>query len=465
MKTSDDKKTNPWPFRLWISAIVLLALILSVLVSAWAVRHVLVKGGTRFTDEQAELVMGIASFPGQVKIATQQIVGMLNDEPTRLLINKADTEKPYWTRSFPYADDDGYLLFSGVNPGAKQASISLIRISDGKVLANWVPDWDEVLSKTNENKYSNITKTNILPIHPLLLPDGDVIFNTWETMVRLSPCHATPKWVLGDVAHHSNHLDEQGNIWAPSIATGAFEDNPWLGDQIRDDALALVSPDGKILQKISFSKIMRDNGLEALLFGTKGLRIHDDPIHMNEIAIAPSTTEHWQKGDLLISARNMSTVFLYRPSTGRVIWYQTGPWMNQHSATFLNDHQIYVFDNNAIVEQGINSFVTPGSINRVLVYDFNTKQVSEPYAKLLAETKPISVVQGRAQILKDGGLFLEETTQGRHLRFSKDKLLWSRVNDYDEERIGMIAWSRYLTPEEVAEPLKAISKINCNEPK
>jgi len=435
------------------------------MVTAWAVRHVLVKGGTRFTEAQADMVLAIASFPGQTKLALQQVVGMLKDEPTRLLLTTADVAKEYWTRRFPAPEDDGYLLFSGVERGAKHASIALLRISDGKVLARWQPDWDEVIRQTHENKYSNITKTNVMPIHPLLLPDGDVVFNTWETMARVGICESKPKWVLGDVAHHSNELDENGNIWAPSIATGAFPDNPWLGDQIRDDALAEISPDGKLLRKISFSKIMRENGLEALEFGTKGLRIHDDPIHMNQISIAPSTTEHWQKGDLLISTRNMSTIFLYRPSTGRIIWHQTGPWMNQHSAAFLGDHQISVFDNNVIVEQGINSFLTPNSINRVMVYDFKTKQVSEPYAKLLEEAKPISVTQGRAQILNDGGLFFEETTLGRHLRFTKDKLLWSRVNDYDDKRIGMVAWSRYLTAEEVAKPLEAISHLNCNEQK
>lgn len=457
-----DEKTNPWPFRVWIASVVFLVLILSILVTAWSVKHVIATGGSRLTETQADMVWTVANLPSQVRTAMLQIVGILKDEPTSLLVNKADVEKAHWTRRFPAAEDDGYLLFSGVDQGGKHSSVALMRVKDGAVLARWNPDWDEVLTQRRETKYSNVSKSNIMAIHPVLLPDGDVVFNVWETMVRVGVCDSKPKWVLSEVAHHSNEVDYNGNIWSPSIATDGFPDNPWLGDQVKDDALAEVSPDGKLLRKISFSKIMRDNGLEALLFGTKGLRIHDDPIHMNQISIAPSTTDHWQQGDILISARNMSTIFLYRPSTGRIVWYKTGPWMNQHSSAFVGDHQISVFDNNVIVEQGANSFLTPKSINRVMVYDFKTNQVSEPYAKLLEEAKPVSVTEGRAQILNDGGLFLEETNFGRHLRFTKEQLLWSRINDYDEKRIGMVAWSRYLTPEEVAEPLKAISNLNCN---
>lgn len=464
MKKSDEK-TNPWPFRLWIISIVSLVLILSIIVTAWAVRHVLVKGGTRFTEAQEEVVLGIASFPGQAKLAILELINLLKDEPARYLVHKAAAEKPHWTRSFPAPHDDGYLLFSGLDRGAKQPSIALIRIKDGEVLARWQPDWDEVLRQTSETKYVDVSKASVLAIHPLLLPDGDVVFNTWASMARVGVCDAKPKWVLDEIMHHSNELDNDGNIWVPSVSkeVEGFADNAWLADQIRDDALALVTPEGKILQKISFAKVMREHGLESLLLGTKGLRMHEDPLHLNQIAVARNTTDHWQRGDLLISARNISTIFLYRPSTGRIIWYQTGPWMNQHSAAFVGDHQISVFDNNVFVgkEFSGHSFITPEDVNRVMVYDFKTKQVSQPYAKLLKETRPVTVTEGRAQILNDGGLFLEETNFGRHLRFSKDQLLWSRVNDWDETRIGIVSWSRYLTPEEVAQPLKALSNLNC----
>jgi len=105
--------------------------------------------------------------------------------------------------------------------------------------------------------------------------------------------------------------------------------------------------------------------------------------------------------------------------------------------------------------------MTTGDINQVLVYDFATKQISQPFAALLADAKPATVTAGMARILPDGGLFLEENNYGRHLRFTKDRLLWSRVNDYDDKRIGMVSWSRYLTAEEANIPLQALAKRKC----
>jgi hypothetical protein len=198
--------------------------------------------------------------------------------------------------------------------------------------------------------------------------------------------------------------------------------------------------------------------------GTSGMADNEDPIHINQIKVAHSDSRYWQRGDLLISSRHLSTLFLYRPSTNKILWHQTGPWMNQHSVDFVDAQRISVFSNNVVsgVPKKEHAFLTPKDLNRVYVFDFETKQVSQPYEALLAAAKPITLTEGRAQLLPDGGLFIEETNYGRHLRFTKDKLLWSRVNDYDEKRIGMVSWSRYLTAEEAREPLKALAAQRCN---
>jgi hypothetical protein len=138
--------------------------------------------------------------------------------------------------------------------------------------------------------------------------------------------------------------------------------------------------------------------------------------------------------------------------------------MNQHSVDFVDAQRISVFSNNVVsgAPNKEHSFLKKNDINRVYVFDFETNQVSQPYEKLLAEAKPMTLTEGRAQLLPDGGLFIEESNYGRQLRFTKDKLLWSRVNDYDDKRIGVVSWSRYLTAEEASEPLKALAAMQCN---
>nr|MBZ4202368.1 arylsulfotransferase family protein [Methylovulum sp.] len=305
----------------------------------------------------------------------------------------------------------------------------------------------------------------IRPIHPILLMNGDIVFNTGNSLVRQNRCPAKPIWVLDEIAHHSNELDEHGeSVWAPSVSEEGFPENKWLKNFIRDDALGHFSLAGKLLERRSFSSILIDNGLGALLLGTSGIADNADPIHMNQIKVAHSDSRYWQRGDLLISTRHLSTLFLYRPSTNKILWHQTGPWMNQHSVDFIDAQRISVFSNNVVsgAPNKEHSFLKKNDINRVYVFDFETNQVSQPYEKLLAEAKPMTLTEGRAQLLPDGGLFIEETNYGRQLRFTKDKLLWSRVNDYDDKRIGAVSWSRYLTAEEASEPLKALAAMQCN---
>lgn len=458
-----DNRAPTWTFWLWLAAAFLAVLIFSVIGTAWAVRHVLIAGGHRLTGAQSRMIIAVAEFPGQVRAAVYEFGSIFMGDPLPLLIDRKVTEQHNWVRRFPAPEDTGYLLFSGVDPAAKHSVVQLIRISDGMRVARWDPDWGAI--------YEKITEKNMAPkgdslggqaIHPLLLADGDIVFNTFTSLVRLSPCSHKPLWVLDDLMHHSNELDGSGAIWVPSVSHDGYADNPWLKERVRDDALALVSTDGRVLEKRSFARILRDNGLRSMLLGTFGPRLNRDPIHLNQIQVARQDSRYWQHGDLLISARHLSTIFLYRPSTGKIIWHQTGPWMNQHSADFVDEHRISVLDNNVVTGVPVEyAFITPGDTNHVILYDFDTRQASQPFAALLAEARPVTIGEGRARVLPDGGLFFEETNYGRQLRFTRNHLLWSRVNDYDEQRIGMVSWSRYLTAEEAKVPLQALASRRC----
>lgn len=420
-----------------------------------------------FSETQSELIIEVSEFPVTVRTAVMEVKAGLNGEPLPLLMERKSIERPYWVRKFPAPEDAGYLLFSGVVASEKQAVVQLIKISDGAVLAQWTPDWGGIMQRTTAKKFAQGgSPYNQKAINPILLAGGDIIFShSGGSLVRMSPCNIKPVWLLNEVAHHSNELDETDSaVWVPSVSQDGFSENPWLHEHVRDDALAHISIDGRMLEKRSFARILRENGLQALLMGVSGEGVNEDPIHLNEIKAARKDSKYWKRGDLLISSRHLSTIFIYRPSNNKIIWYQTGPWKNQHSVDFVDDHSISVFDNNVIGGPIVfkeRLFLNAEDTNRVMVYDFNTTQVTEPFSGFLAVARPRSWTQGRARILHDGGLFLEETNQGRHLRFMKDRLMWSRVNDYDDKRIGAVAWSRYLTAEEARMPLKAMAERTC----
>jgi len=464
-RQSQASKAKGWGFWLWLVSLFLLVLIVAVLVTAWSVRHVS-KGGVRFSEAQSHILIAIADFPMLVHTAVQEVRSMLKGEPLPLLMDRKATEQPDWVRHFPEPEDTGYLLFSGVDAATKRADVQLIKISDGTVVARWQPDWSAIMGQITTNKYTPLgSQYAARALHPLLLDDGDIVFNHLDFIARISSCRSKPIWLLNEPMHHSNELDETGKaIWTPSISQDGFADNPWLQERVRDDALAHVSTDGRLIERLSFVRILRENGLQSMLMGTSGFVLNEDPIHLNEIKAASRDSRYWKRGDLLVSARNLSTLFLYRPSTNKIIWYQTGPWMNQHSVDFVDDHRISVLNNNVVSGPNIfkeGMFVNSRDTNQVMVYDFDTGQISQPFAALLAQARPRSSTGGRARILPDGGLFVEENNFGRLLRFTKDRLLWAFVNDYDDKRIGVVAWSRYLTAEEASIPLRALEKRKC----
>ena len=173
--TFQGKKSYGWVFWLWLVSLFLLALIVTVLVTAWSVRHEL-EGGSRFSETQSRMVIALADFPALVRTSVQQLGSWFTGDPLPLLINRKTTEQPNWLRQFPAPEDSGYLLFFGVDPAAKRADVQLIKISDGTVVARWQPDWFAIMAQTSPKKFIPAASPyTLLAIHPLLLADGDII--------------------------------------------------------------------------------------------------------------------------------------------------------------------------------------------------------------------------------------------------------------------------------------------------
>lgn len=445
-------------FRVWLVTTVLFTLLVVVTGTAWVTRHALL-GGSRLPPPVAAAVLSLSEFPGSVVQAAIELRDRLAGEPSRLMLDRAAVEAPHWQHVFP-APDDGYLLLSGLDNDTKRSAIQLIRISDGRVVRRWQPDWKAILARISATELSDgWTDMNAIATHPLLLPGGDVVFNFAGAMVRIGSCGGEPRWILNEALHHSIELGPDGDLWTLSIASDGFADTPWLRQRLRDDAVAQVSPEGRLVNRWSFVRTMMNNGLHALLLGTQGERLDDDPLHLNHVAVAPADGPHWRRGDLLVSARHRSTLFLFRPSTGKIVWHQTGPWLAQHSVAFLDDRRISVFSNHVVL--GVpepEAFLTADGGGRVMVVDFDSKTVTEPFRDLLASAQVRTVTGGLAQILPDGGLFVEETAKGRHLRFTPSELLWSRVNYFGTAHVGAVEWSRYLAPAQAA---PALTELPC----
>ena len=180
-------------------------------------------------------------------------------------------------------------------------------------------------------------------------------------------------------------------------------------------------------------------------------------------------SKKWEKskklfevGDLFISIKNKSTVFLYRPQTNKILWLKTGPWLNQHDVNILNQSQISVFNNNVI---STSSDAKKNGNNNVYIFDFEKSTVLSPYDSILKELDVMTWTEGRSKILENGDVFVEETNNGRLLRVSADTTKWEFTATIDSNYVGLMSWSRYLTYNEIKDVLPILENSECQKQK
>ncbi|MDB5130961.1 MAG: hypothetical protein JWR02_710 [Mucilaginibacter sp.] len=426
-----NKKISLWLvlLLLWISFIITITF-------GWAVWHIK-SNGPLFKGKTSSVIISIATFPSLVKetfleLGTNPLVKS-NLYPS---INGFKVERKYI--------DSNYILLSVYDKKADQSIIKLMRIYDQKIIYEWTPNFDEIKKSLNDkNKFWETTdKHTIFLLHPLLSPDGSITFHAGNPLIKINK-ESKLVWVIDGIFHHSLEFDSDGNVWSPAvIKPSKFLPNFLVN--YKDDAIAKISSSGKLLFEKSIAEILVQNGYRGLLLGVGFYE--NDALHLNDIQPALNSTQYWRRGDLLISLRHKSTVFLYRPSADKILWLKTGPWLNQHDVDFVDSNRIGVFGNN-MVRMDLEERLIDGH-NEEYVYNFKTDKTETPYTEFLKKAGVSTLSEGRSDILPNGDLFIEETNKNRLLRGSEKNIIWQYVDHIDQHSIAALQWSRFITKEE-----------------
>ena len=382
-------------------------------------------GGTRIEKNTARFLVNLAKLPSDFSHEFLIFTGI--ESGPVLITNKLDQYTSQITK--------GFLLVSAINHSNHLAEIQLLDLSRRKILKSWQPDFRQLNLK-------DVSKFNILLFHPLFFR-GDIITLGNKEIIRLND-KSEVVWKSKGNFHHSLELDDENMLWVCGTLLNKNNKN-FVQSSIWDDGIYRIDPsNGKIVFSKSIFEIYSENGYQNLLLNTGP--ISEDLLHLNDIQPALKSTKYWNKGDLLISLRNRSTIFLYRPSTNKIIWLKTGPWNFQHDCDFLNDTQIGVFGNDVVDVKG-QTFLING-YNNQYIYDFEKDQITTPYTKMFQKGKINTLTQGRSRILPDGQLYVEETNNGRIIFGDKNGVNGIYVNRLDKDHISYLGWSRYYTTEE-----------------
>lgn len=444
---------------MWVVYLLFCALTAFAVALAWGVRHQLI-GGTRL-GSLGDGVLRIAEAPGQGWRVMSQVfnsgsIDLASPEQRFGGLSGFAFSQPPGSRS-----DLSYLLLNRYDGDLVGSVSELWDLSSQKLIHRWTfrsvdEVWRELSLVSRVNLAVDASSRRFRNVHASLTRHGELITQAGSPLLLADACSKLRIFQGSAIFHHSIEATNDESYWVPIRLEPKAVD---LGSSnFVDDGLALVSAQGEVVFQKSVVKILEDNGLGALVFGS-GTSPEDDPIHLNDIEPVKEGGRFWKKGDIFLSLRHQSMIILYRPSTNKILWFRQGPWVHQHDVNILNDHQISVFNNNAY-RKGATANVVRG-VNELMVYDFETETVSSPWRQGFEKLDIRTIFQGRGQPLGDE-VFVEETTFGRAIQFDKEgNVTWQYVNRASDGKVYMLNWSRLVSRELGDKVKQVVEEKNC----
>ena len=344
---------------------------------------------------------------------------------------------------------------------AKRGAVDIVSMDDGAVLATYLPDLKGIYARAKiPESVSHLRRdhspSRYLPYAPSIGDDGSMVFHSMDSPLVKEDACSRILWMIDGEFHHAIEPDGEGGNWA--IRTLAPPTVDFVGGDYQDDAVAHVSSSGEILFERSISQALIKAGYDHIVYS------HDkydrDPIHLNDVQPALSDTAYWKAGDLFLSIRNPSMLALYRPSTDEILWTKTGPWMMQHDVDILSDHEIAVFDNNAVA---VPDGERVRGVNSIVVYDFADGKTRTIFEDSFKKADVRSKTNGLFTLLPDGGVMAEEQNYGRLLAFNADgSPRWTYVNRAPKDgRVYHLGWSRAVTGARAEALRAALAAAKC----
>jgi len=416
--------------KFWKTGLLIWVFFIFLIIYGWAVWHITI-GGDLIKEPFSKTILYFAKFPTNLK----ELIFSTN--PT--LINN-DNYKQHLTIINKKYKPSGFILLSSKNKKSLLPEIKLFDLNKNKFVKEWKLNF-----KINTNNGSNL---QLKFIHPILLNDSSIIINSSNENIKSQKINSKGNliWESDNFTHHSIEKDKNGDLWMPIRLKENNKNSALL--QLHDEGIAKFNPNsGKTIFSKSIGEILISNGYQSLIFSGNS---ENDFLHTNDIQPALTNSKFWKIGDLLISLRNKSTIFLYRPSTNKILWLKTGPWLNQHDCDFINDHEIGVFGNDVVRP----SIYFLNGTNNQYIFNFETDKISSPFIKMFKDAKIKTITEGRSDILPNGEIYVEETNFGRIFFGDKNGVNAIFVDRIDKNHIANLGWSRYFTNEE----MKAIFK-------
>jgi hypothetical protein len=395
-----------------------------------------------------------ATFPDKLELVWEALSGI---PPTWLRKDESFQEVNNLTYNL-------YAINSFWNTDLNRWDIRLFNFKNDSVLYEWHMERDQ-LDLSGERQFANAEIRNCI-----LLEDKSIIVPNDRTanLVRLDSSSRV-MWANHEVIfHHSLNMDADSSIWACTTDRPGKDKTTVTGRPIKnlnghtisflEDYITQIDKNtGKILFKKGVSELLLENNYKTFVYGfSNPPHNQNDPVHLNDIEPVLKDSKYWKKGDLFISLRHRSLVFLYRPSTNKIIRLINGPLVNQHDVDIISEKEISIFNNNYIIDGVIQldkKFEAhpygPGAridslvSSEIVIYNFEDSTFRTHLKDHFNRESIKTYSQGLHETLKNGDVFVEAQNFGKLYIVNEKGIVWKRqLGTPDGEYIYMPHWIR-----------------------
>ncbi len=353
-------------------------------------------------------------------------------------------------------NQDELILVSRYDGNINKPIVEIRDLNNFKVLHSYLPNIKKIYEKIDFSKieFNNLKKekgyNRFFMQHPEITSNGELIFQSDSPLVKID-FNSDVMWVNNqDIYHHSINTDLAGNIYVPSRIVPFSEklnkyvkakEKPWDTRYFLDDAISILSKNGKLLYSKSIAEIFIEHRLVHRIFSQADY--NRDPIHLNDIQPVLKDSPFFKKGDLFLSLRNLSMIMLYRPSTNKIVRIIEGNFFNQHDIDILDDKRISIYNNNSFSNSNQNSNVENN--NEIIIYNFETNTFEKKFEDTFEKNKINTIAGGLIDFLSDGSSIIEDYDNGRifHLNY-KGEVVWEFNNLDKKKRKHRVFWARII---------------------
>lgn len=318
--------------------------------------------------------------------------------------------------------------------GAKALLVAM----DGEVRHTWERPfstvWDETAAAADPvpDNQTYFNKAHVFPNGDLLaiyLGAGDSPYG--YGMVKLDR-NSGVIWKNLDHFHHDFDVTDDGRIYG---LTHRFRRDPvdgvkHLPNPVLEDFLVVLSPDGRVLRKISLLEaVNRSVDYRKLLWRIPYYSL-EDPLHVNSVEVLDARKARMlstripaaSEGQVLLSFRELAggSIALLDLEKEEIVWASQGVWMSQHDADVMPNGNIMLFDNRGDVDRTGRS--------RVIEIDPASGGVTWSYNGT-EESKLESRIRASQEAQPNGNVLITESNGSRVLEVTRSgDIVWEYIN-------------------------------------